>query len=439
MAPFAFLLIGLATLPLFAPHFWEKNRNKLIFSLAFGIPGTVFFLFRDWHTLANTAIDYAAFMTLLGSLFVISGGIYVRGAFSGTPRVNTGFLLTGALLANLIGTTGASMLMIRPFLRANQMRQRKSHIVIFFIFIVSNCAGLLTPLGDPPLFLGFLKGISFTWTFRLWPQWLTVVGSLLLIFYFFDRYQFKKEDSEIHNWKGRVEGFPPETFGIEGAYNFFFLILVVSLILFSGYILYPLEGPRLLGEPFGSILSKAVQAVGMAFIAFLSFKVTSPITHGRNNFNFGPILEVASIFSGIFLAMTPALLLLETQGGKMGIVHPWQFFWFSGILSSFLDNAPTYLTFTSLAKGALFLQGEGLQELMTHPQGMLYLAAVSSGAVMMGANTYIGNGPNFMVKAIAEEAKIRMPSFFGYMRWSASILIPLFILVTFLFFQVGSP
>ncbi len=428
--------MGLATLPLFAPHFWEKNQNKAFVSLAFGFPSTLFFIFRDWHTLANTALDYAAFIALLGSLFVISGGIYVRGAFSGTPRVNTGFLLTGALLANLIGTTGASMLMIRPLLRANQLRRRKSHIVIFFIFIVSNCAGLLTPLGDPPLFLGFLKGVSFTWTLRLWPQWLTVVGSLLLLFYLFDRNQFKKEDPEIHQWRGEVERFPPETFGVEGAFNFFFLALVVTLILFSGYILYPLGGPRLLGEPFGSVLSKAAQAVGMILIAFFSFKTTSSVTHGRNNFGFGPILEVASLFSGIFLAMTPVLLLLETQGGKMGVTHPWQFFWLSGSLSSFLDNAPTYLTFTSLAKGALLLQGEGLKELMIHSKGALYLAAVSSGAVMMGANTYIGNGPNFMVKTIAEEAKIKMPSFLGYMRWSLCILIPLFVLVTFLFFRV---
>ena len=433
--PFILLLGALATLPLLAPRFWEKNRNKAVVSLGLGLPVAVFFLLKDWHTLASTLLDYLAFLSLLASLFIISGGIYIRGAFAGTPWVNTCFLLVGAFLANFIGTTGASMLLIRPLLRANQMRHRKSHIVIFFIFIVSNCAGLLTPLGDPPLFLGFLKGVNFTWTLRLLPEWLTIISALLVLFFLADEYHFRKEDPGVRRWTGAVEGWPPEVFGIEGGRNFFFLTLVIGLILFSGQVLYPIEGPSLLGESFGSVLSKGVQTLGMSVIAFLSYRMTSRVTHGRNNFGFGPMVEVAVLFAGIFLAMTPALIILETQGRGLGVTHPWQFFWLSGGLSSFLDNAPTYLTFTSLAKGVLALKGEGLRELMTHPTGALYLAAISSGAVMMGANTYIGNGPNFMVKAIAEESRVKMPSFFGYMAWSGTFLLPLFLVVTLCFFR----
>lgn len=433
--PFVLLLTSLATLPLICPHFWEKNKNKAIVSLALGLPSALFFLYRDWHTLAQVILDYATFMALLGSLFVISGGIYIRGTLAGSPKVNTLLLATGAALANLIGTTGASMLLIRPLLRANKDRQRKSHIVIFFIFIVSNCAGLLTPLGDPPLFLGFLKGVEFGWTLRLWPECLTMVGSLLLIFNLLDQHQFNKENSKGRLSGGETEGFPPEKFGVEGSRNFFLLFVVVALILFSGYVLYPMQGRSLLGESFGSVISKLTQTIGMALIALASYQVTPRIIHERNRFGFRPIIEVAVLFAGIFLAMTPVLLILETQGRRLGITQPWQFFWMSGALSSFLDNAPTYLTFTSLAKGVLYLRGEGLKELMTHSTGSLYLAAISSGAVMMGANTYIGNGPNFMVKAIAEDSKVKMPSFFGYLLWSCGILIPLFFLITFLFFR----
>ncbi len=433
-APFVLLLGSLAICPLAAPHFWEKNKNKAIVSLGLGAPIAVFFLFRDWHVLANTALDYAAFIALLGSLFVISGGIYIRGSFAGLPLVNALFLLIGALLSNFIGTTGASMLLIRPLLRANHMRHHKSHIVIFFIFIVSNCSGLLTPLGDPPLFLGFLRGVDFAWTLRLFPQWLTVNVSLLALFYFLDSYWFVREHQDTRKILLQNDGTLSDRFGIEGGPNFIFLGLVVSLILLGGYVLYPLPGPRIFGEPFGSFFSKTVQAAGMIVIALLSYQTTSKAIHEKNHFNFGPIVEVAVLFSGIFLTMVPALIILETRGARLGIHHPIQFFWLSGLLSSFLDNAPTYLTFTSLAKGSLSLSGEGLKELMVHPQGQFFLKAISCGAVMMGANTYIGNGPNFMVKAIAEHAKVKMPGFFGYMAWSVGILIPLFIAVSLIFF-----
>ncbi len=435
MAPFVLLLISLATLPLLFPHFWERNKNKAIVSLAFGLPVASFFMYKDWQTLANTALDYGAFISLLGALFIISGGIYIRGSFAGRPMVNTAFLVIGSVLANLIGTTGASMLLIRPLIRANQERQRKSHIIIFFIFIVSNGAGLLTPLGDPPLFLGFLRGVDFAWTLRLWPQWLTVVGALLVAFNLVERHQFNKEGPATRASLASEGAQLADKFGIEGAHNLIFLSMVVGLIVFSGYVIYPLEGRKLLGESFGPVLSKAAQMAGMMLIALTSYQVTDKTTHHRHNFNFHPIVEVAVLFAGIFAAMIPALLILETQGGKLGVNQPSQYFWMTGALSSFLDNAPTYLAYTSLAKGALHLPGEGLKELMLDPTGAVFLTAISCGAVLMGANTYIGNGPNFMVKAIAEEARIKMPSFFGYMVWSTTILVPLFIAMTFIFFR----
>lgn len=432
VGPFALLLGALAILPLFANHFWEKNKNKAMISLGLAIPIALFYFIKDGAVMVHTALDYGAFIALLSALFIISGGIYIRGSFAGRPMVNTAFLSVGALLANFIGTTGASMLLIRPLLRANRLRERKAHIVIFFIFIVSNCAGLLTPLGDPPLFLGFLKGVPFAWTLQLWPQWLFMTGALLLAFFFFDQYQFDKEDLATKGSLVEDVTRSAEPFGIEGKHNFLFLAAVVALIVFSGYVVFPMHGAPILGEEFGAVVSKVVQMVGMAAIAFLSFKITSRETQQKNNFGFGPIVEVAVLFAGIFVTMVPALMILETQGSKLGVKEPWQFFWMTGLLSSFLDNAPTYMTYSTLAMATV---GSGSLEALTKSDlGGFLLAAVSCGAVLMGANTYIGNGPNFMVKAIAEENKVKMPSFFGYMVWSMAILIPLFAAVTLLFF-----
>jgi Na+/H+ antiporter NhaD/arsenite permease-like protein len=434
VGPFALLLASLALLPLFFHHFWESNKNKAIVALTLGLPSTVFFIIKDWHVLAHTALDYAAFVSLLGALFVISGGIYVRGAFAGLPWVNGLFLFIGALLANFIGTTGASMLLIRPLLRANHLRKHKAHIVVFFIFIVSNCSGLLTPLGDPPLFLGFLKGISFGWTLQLWPEWLFVNTVLGLLFFAIDTFWFHREHQDTKEILRKNDGYLSERFGIQGKRNFVLLAVVIGLILVSGYWIYPLQGQPVIGESFGGFLSKVFQVFSMVLLAALSFYATPQAIHKKNHFGFGPIIEVAVLFAGIFLAMIPALLILETQGSKLRIGEPWLLFWASGLLSGFLDNAPTYLTFTSLAKGSLGLTGEGLAELMYHPEGQQMLRAISCGAVMMGAMTYIGNGPNFMVKAIAEHAKVKMPGFFGYMAWSFVILVPAFVLVTLLFF-----
>lgn len=432
--PFVLLLGSLAFFPIFFHHFWENNKNKAVVAFAFGLPSAIFFLIKDWHMLAHTALDYAAFVSLLGALFIISGGIYIRGAFAGLPWVNGFFFLIGALLANFIGTTGASMLLIRPLLRANHLRRHKAHIVIFFIFIVSNCSGLLTPLGDPPLFLGFLKGISFGWTLRLFPEWLLVNTILGLSFFAMDTYWFNREHQDTKEILRKNDGYLSERFGILGKRNFLLLAIVIGVILISGYWIYPIQGEPIFGEAFGSVLSKAFQILTMILLASLSFFVTPAGIHKNNHFSFGPIIEVAVLFAGIFAAMIPALLILETQGAYLHMGAPRQLFWTTGLLSSFLDNAPTYLTFTSLAKGSLGLMGEGLAELMHHPEGELQLKAISCGAVMMGAMTYIGNGPNFMVKAIAEHAKVKMPSFFGYMLWSGLILTPIFVLITFIFF-----
>ncbi len=437
VSPFVLLLLCIAILPLAAPHFWEKNSNKAKVSLIFGIPVAVFFLYRDLNVLALTSMEYCAFIGLLGALYVISGGIYIRGTFKDTPLINTAFFGIGALLANVIGTTGASMLLIRPLIRANRNRHHKVHTIIFFIFIVSNCSGILTPLGDPPLFLGFLKGVDFTWTLRLYKQFLFVNGLLLIIYYLLDLRFFKLEPRNVRNEATSGDHILSERFGIAGKRNFILLASVIAVNIFSGNVLYKQAGPEIFGERFGVFLSQSVQIACFAILAWLSYRITPKRVHEHNHFNFSPIIEVAVLFAGIFAAMIPTLIILETKAAHIGIDRPWQFFWLTGSLSSFLDNAPTYLTFTSLAKGSLSIAGSGLFELSSHPAGQKLLAAISCGAVFMGANTYIGNGPNFMVKAICEHSKIKMPGFFNYMLWSFAILIPVFALVTLIFFSSG--
>ncbi len=348
--------------------------------------------------------------------------------------VNTVFLAIGAVLANIIGTTGASVFLIRPLLRANAPRRRKVHIVIFFIFVVSNCAGLLTPIGDPPLYLGFLKGVPFAWTLRLWPQWLVVNGILLLVFNVWDQVVFNREERERPGSQ-LEEVMRHEPFHMHGLHNFLFLAGVIAAVIGSGY------GVGTGGAPWPFGWKEAV----MAGLTIVAYAVTAPSNRTRNGFTFGPIIEVAVLFLGIFVTMTPALHILnawgqghrEVFGLAFDLSRPGHFFWITGALSSFLDNAPTYLTFSATAAGleqvpvtgrflAVFLQ-QG-------PEAARLLVAISCGAVLMGANTYIGNGPNFMVKAIAEESGIKMPNFFHYMMYSAAVLLPIFVLVTFVFF-----
>jgi Na+/H+ antiporter NhaD/arsenite permease-like protein len=431
--PFAAMLLCIAILPLAAGHWWEHNRNKFLVSLALGLPIAGYLLvgwgYEGAHELLHTGREYLSFIILLGALFVISGGIHIRGSLSGTPLVNTGMFALGAVLANFVGTTGASMLLVRPLLKANRPRQRTAHIFVFFIFVVSNCGGLLTPLGDPPLFLGFLNGVPFTWTLRLWPQWLLVNGVLLVIFNVWDQWVLNREELERPGSQlEEVERHEPMK--IEGGYNFLPLAGIVVTIFCSG------QGIGNGGQPwpFG------VQEAAMLLLTLGSYFLTPKQVHADNRFGFGPIIEVAVLFAGIFVTMTPALLILNHYGPELGVEHPWQFFWTSGALSSFLDNAPTYLTFASAACGMehVPLYGRYLAEFLSLPASSgstEILEAIACGSVFMGANTYIGNGPNFMVKAVVEADGVRMPGFFGYMLYSCSILLPIFVVVTFVFFR----
>jgi Na+/H+ antiporter NhaD/arsenite permease-like protein len=397
------MLLAIAVAPLWVPHWWEPNRNKLFASAVLGLPVLAAYGVRHPAALLHTAQDYVSFIILLAGLFVISGGILLRGDLVATPATNTGFLALGGLLASFVGTTGASMLLVRPLLQTNSERTRVKHTVVFFIFVVSNIGGMLTPLGDPPLFLGYLAGVPFAWTFRLWPQWAVMVVTLLAVFFVYDSVQFAREPlSAIRRDRRRVE-----PLRVRGVLNVVWLVGVVLAV-------------ALLHAPWRELVIVALAAV--------SLKLTPQRIRRDNGFSAGPMIEVAVLFAGIFLTMIPALDLLRLRGDELGVRAPWQFFWASGTLSSFLDNAPTYLTFLALGQG-LRLPGE----IVGVPAAIL--AAISVGSVAMGANTYIGNAPNFMVKAIAEEAGVKMPSFFGYMLYSGSILLPLFVVVTLVFFR----
>jgi len=430
--PFVAYLGALALVPLALPHFWESNRNKLAMAAAFSVPVAAG-LWRAGLTawLAHSAGEYAAFIALLGTLFVISGGVHLKGSLAGTPLQNTKLLAVGAVLASLVGTTGASMLLLPPLLRANESRRSKAHIVVFFIFIVSNGGGMLTPLGDPPLYLGFLRGVPFLWTLRLWGPWAVVNGALLVIFNILDQRVLDREERERPGSQLEEAQRVDEPLRVEGRRNLVYLAGVLGVVYASGQ-----YGARIHPDPRVQLLA---QIGGMVALAALSLLTTPPSIRRANHFSWRPILEVAAVFAGVFVTMVPALKVLEARGSLLGLSRPWHFFWAAGLLSSFLDNAPTYLTFASLAVGALNQAGAGLTAddlgaVVAHPLGALYLAAVSCGAVFMGANTYIGNGPNFMVKAMAESRGVAMPSFFGYMAWSGAVLLPLFVLVTLVFF-----
>lgn len=418
LLPFVGMLVSIAVLPLAIPTWWDSNRNKLILSVIASIPVLFIVLQCNPGLLLHSLLDYFSFLVLLGALFVIAGGVYIKGAFAGTPMVNTIYLAIGALLANLIGTTGASMLLIRPYMRANHARQRRAHLVVFFIFVVSNTAGLLTPLGDPPLFLGFLRGVPFQWTLSLIPQWAFVVGFLLITFNIFDQYVFMKEDVETPGALAE-DVQPRRRLHIQGSINFLYLLGVMAAAGLSGYFGWP----------------RGIQESLMILMALLSWYTTPRTVHEANHFQLHPIAEVAALFLGIFVTMIPALEILNARAVALNLREPWQFFWMSGILSSFLDNAPTYLTFTAMASGVVGGHADNLHVLLESGLGERLLAAVSCGAVFMGANTYIGNGPNFMVKSIAERSGVKMPSFGGYMIYSGLILIPLFVVVTFVFFR----
>lgn len=423
--PFAVILLCIAVLPV-GPHklahWWEHNNNKLIVSGVLGAIAGGVLLSTHWggkiyHTVV---FDYVPFIILLGSLFYISGGIVLKGDIKATPLNNTLFLLVGSMLASLIGTTGASMLLIRPVLKTNSERKHIVHTVIFFIFTVSNIGGSLTPLGDPPLFLGYLQGVPFTWTFALFPDMLVALSILLVVYYIWDTYAYKQETIKDI----QTDDTQTEPISISGQLNFVWLLGVVLSVAFinANYI------PSITHNPYIGFLREAA----LIILIVLSKITTDPKFREMNKFTLGPIQEVAYLFIGIFITMIPALIILEARGSELGVTKPWQFFWATGAFSSVLDNAPTYLTFLSLAKGVT--GAKSVADILANPASVELLKAISVGAVFMGANTYIGNAPNFMVKSVAEENQVKMPSFGGYMLYSMGVLIPIFILLTFLFF-----
>lgn len=432
--PFAGILLSIAIMPLIAPHFWHNNFGKVSFfwALTFIIPFLIVegYSITLYEVLHIVLLDYMPFIILLLSLFTISGGIRLKGTLVGTPVLNLIILLIGTILASWMGTTGAAMLLIRPLIRANQHREHKVHVIVFFIFLVANIGGSLTPLGDPPLFLGFLKGVDFFWTTTaMIKPMLFMVVSLSLIFYFIDSRFYNMED---HSKKPSVE--KNEKLGIEGSINFLFLLGVIAAVLMSG-----IWNPHISFNVYNVevTLPNLTRDILLLTLTALSWQFTSKFLRKENQFTWFPIQEVAKLFAAIFITIIPAIAILKAgaEGALSVIINSvssdgepvnYMYFWATGILSSFLDNAPTYLVFFNTAGGdAIELMGPLYQTLL----------AISAGAVFMGANTYIGNAPNFMVKSIAEEQNISMPSFFGYMiKYSIPILIPLYILVTFIFF-----
>jgi Na+/H+ antiporter NhaD/arsenite permease-like protein len=434
--PFAGLLLSIALGPLLTPVFWHHHFGKisLAWAVAFLLPCAVFFGIGTAFggAVHAFATEYIPFIILLTSLFVVAGGICVRGNLHGTPALNTGLLALGTVLASIMGTTGAAMLLIRPLIRANDNRKHAVHIVVFFIFLVANAGGSLTPLGDPPLFQGFLKGVEFFWTMKnIFPETLFLCGSLLAIFYLLDRHYYNNKEEEF---KPSMDPTPDSAIFFEGKANFALLAVIVGLVLMSGLwkpgVSFAISGVHV-------ELQNIVRDVLLVGVIFVSLWITPEKAREGNGFTWGPIQEVAKLFAGIFITITPVIAMLRAgEAGAFATVvsavtdstgQPINamYFWATGILSSFLDNAPTYLVFFNTAGGDPAL-------LMTKYAATL--AAISCGAVFMGANSYIGNAPNLMVKAIAEERGIKMPSFFGYMAWSCVVLIPLFLVMTYIFF-----
>jgi Na+/H+ antiporter NhaD/arsenite permease-like protein len=438
--PFAGILLSIAVFPLIAPHFWHHHFAKIsaAWALIFAIPFLIVYKADAFYEILHIyLIDYIPFIILLWGLFTISGGIFVRGTLKGTPILNTLMILIGTFLASWVGTTGAAMIMIRPILRANEERKYKVHIIIFFIFLVANIGGTLTPLGDPPLFLGFLHGVSFFWTLGLLPELLVTAILLLVIFYIWDTIAYKKENLTS------IASTDREPLKVEGALNFLFLLGVVSGVLFSGIV--HLGEVTVLGVHM--YIQSIIRDLWIIGMGLLSLKMTAKSIRKANEFSWYPIKEVAYLFAGIFMTIIPALAILKAgeHGALASLIQsmetPRHFFWVTGSLSSFLDNAPTYLTFFNTALGKLGLTEAAVREAFaagalgtTFPEFEHLLIAISLGAVFMGANTYIGNAPNFMVKSIAEEAGIKMPSFFGYMfKYSIPILIPVFLIIMLIF------
>jgi Na+/H+ antiporter NhaD/arsenite permease-like protein len=431
--PFIGILLSIALFPLFAPHFWEHHQGKIAAGWAALVLVPLALVHGGGtalHALAHTALlEYIPFILLLLALFTVAGGILVRGNLHGSPATNTVLLGIGTTLASLIGTTGASMVLVRPVLRANDDRRHNVHVIVFFIFLVSNIGGSLTPLGDPPLFLGFLRGVDFFWTTtHIFPETLLVGGIVLGLFFLLDSWVYRKEG------RIRPDPTPHNPVRVRGGVNFLLIAVIIGAILMSATVRLGSFTVLETEVALENLLRDAI----MVGVTFVSLALTPKVDREANGFSWGPIKEVAKLFAGIFVTIIPVLAML--RAGPNGAFAPLvalvtnpdgsannaAYFWLTGGLSSFLDNAPTYLVFFELAGGEP-------ARLMT--TGALTLAAISCGAVFMGANSYIGNAPNFMVYAIAKDAGVKMPSFFGYMLWSGGVLIPVFVLATFIFFR----
>jgi Na+/H+ antiporter NhaD/arsenite permease-like protein len=420
--PFFLMLLSIAVFPLLRKRFWKRNRNKLAVVLIFSIPVVIYLLLSGLSSRLYETIlfDYIPFIILLGSLFTITGGIFLSGDIEATPTVNTVFLAIGALLASIMGTTGAAMLLIRPLIQTNKERTLKVHTILFFIAVVANCGGLLSPLGNPPLLILYLRGAPFSWFLNLFGEWLTTNTLLLIIYFFVDSYYHKKEPAEaLALDKANISPLK-----LQGRINFIWLIGVVLSVAF-------------LNERYISIIShnhyyRFIREGVIIIMAVLSLLFTTRLIRDSNNFTWGPIKEVGFLFLGIFITMVPCILFLESSANALGITEPAQFYYYSGLLSSFLDSAPAALVFHSLAKGLNGIHSglivAGIPEIL--------LRAISVGATLFGAFTYIGNGPNFMVKAVAESNNIKMPGFFSYIfKFSLIVLLPVYILIQILFMR----
>ncbi|MGH7130479.1 MAG: sodium:proton antiporter [Phycisphaerales bacterium] len=424
VAPFALLLLSIAVMPLVRPRIWHDHFPDFAFFfgaivvayylVSFRTPGHGTSMPHGAYVMLHAALEYFGFMALVGGLYIVSGGIVVRVNARGRPAVNATLLLIGAVLANIVGTTGASMLLIRPFMRINKGRLHPLHIVMF-IFIVSNCGGVLTPIGDPPLYLGFLKGVPFAWTMQhMWGNWLLVNGALLVVFTVIDsRLPSKANRSHIHPGQPIVQ-----VIGRTGLVCLGLMIVGVfidpALSRFAG--IHAGGG----GWPVGATFQSCV--------ALYALKQSPPSIYRANRFTFFPVKEVGILFLGIFAAMMPALEYLSAQGPKLGITTPTSFYFATGGLSALLDNAPTYLNFLQITMAPEPVTRDSIMALIATPVGIIKLDAISTGAVFFGAMTYIGNGPNFMVKSIAESAGVKMPGFFSYLLWACAILLPILVL-----------
>lgn len=428
MIPFVIMLLMIAVGPLIAEKWWEHNLNKLIVSLVLGVPIAVCLILGGMgHELVHQVFfDYVPFIILLLSLFVITGGIHLSGDIKAKPWVNTLFLGIGFVLASIMGTTGAAMLLIRPVITTNQQRSYKIHTILFFIALVANCGGLMTPLGDPPLFMLFLRGASFSWFLSMWIEWLFTGAVLLLLYFLVDTYYYRKEDWV--NLSADTREIKP--LRITGTINFIYLIGVVLSVAFLN------EGTiSAMGAEDAPLYLKYLREIALIVLLLLSYFTTpKAVRFDDNKFSWAPIIEVAVLFIGIFVTMTPALAFLRAHANSLGLTHVWQYYYSTGLLSSFLDNTPTAVAFHGMATGLSpeLMANMDVNIVAGIPE--VLLRAISIGSVFFGAMTYIGNGPNFMVKAIAEENKIKMPSFFGYMiKFSFIVLLPVYILTQLLF------